>query len=80
MIRRGGWYCSRPYKSICRGGWCSQTSPINRFVGAADNTSRSYKSTICSHSFIGAAGKTAPTNGYQPPLKKVFYVVIEHKN
>ena len=35
MICRGGWYCSRSYKSICRSGWCSQTAPINRFVGAA---------------------------------------------
>ena len=46
MICRGGWYCSRPYKSA-----------------------------ICSHPLIGAAGKTAPRNGYQPPLKTVFYVV-----
>jgi len=46
MICRGGWYCSRPYKS-----------------------------TICCHPFIGAAGKTAPTEGYQPPLETFFYVV-----
>jgi len=47
------------WKLICRGGSIS---------------SRPYKS-ICSHPFIGATGKTAPTEGYQPPLKNVFYVV-----
>ena len=31
---------------------------------------------ICSHLFIGAAGKTAPTKAYQLPLKNVFYVVV----
>ena len=50
-------------------------APTNRFVGAADNTSRPYKSAICSQLFIGTAGKTAPTEGYQPSLKKIFYVV-----
>ena len=35
MICTGGWYYSRLYKLIYRGGWCSQTAPINRFVGTA---------------------------------------------
>ena len=61
----------------------------NRFVGAADNTSRLYKSIcrgglgtapykcmICRDSWVGAAGQTAPTNGYEPPLK--IYSVVVH--
>ena len=34
-ICRGGWYCSRPYKSIYRGGLGTPAAPTNRFVGAA---------------------------------------------
>ena len=37
---RGGWYCSRPYKSICRGGY---------------STNRPYKS-ICRDGMVGTAG------------------------
>ena len=33
-ICRGGWYCSRSYKSIYRGG-LGTPAPTNRFVGAA---------------------------------------------
>ena len=51
------------------------TALTNRFVGAADNTSRPYKYMICRDGCLGAAGQTAPTNGLQPPLKTLFDVV-----
>ena len=49
--------------------------PTNRFVGAAGVIRCPYKSVICSHPFVGAAGKTAPTKGYKPPLKNDSIVV-----
>ena len=52
------------------------TALTNRFVGAADNTSRLYKCMICSHALVGAAGQTAPTNHLEPPLQKVYVVVV----
>ena len=61
-------------------------TPTNRFVGAADNTSRPYKSgnhpyksAICSHSLVGVAGQTAPTNAHEPPLEMIYVVVITAK-
>jgi len=50
MIGRGSWYYSRLYKSIYRGGCCSQTAPMNRFVGAA------IVPTAPANRFLGAAG------------------------
>ena len=32
---------------------------------------RPYKSAICSNAVVEMAGKTAPTNGLQPPLQKL---------
>ena len=35
---------------------------------------------ICRDGSVGAAGQTAPTKGYQPPLKMLFVVVVRGEN
>ena len=31
---------------------------------------------ICSHALVGAAGQTTPINHLEPPLQKVYVVVV----
>ena len=52
------------------------TVSTNTVVGVAGDTSRPYKHLICRDGVVGAAGQTASTKGYEPPLKIDFVVVV----
>ena len=54
------------FEFFCRKTYCRGGSRLNR----------PYKCMICRDGLVGAAGQTAPTKDYDPPLKNVSVVVV----
>ena len=67
---------SRPYRSPLQGRLKTLAAPTEGTVGAAENTSRPYRGTLCRNTLGRAAGAAAPKEALEPSLQLISVVVI----
>ena len=86
-ILQGRFQTEPPLQTGIIGATGTTTAPTNRFVGAADNTSRLYKSIykgapykymIYREGMIGTTGRAAFTKPYQPLPETIHVVAKNH--